>query len=154
MKTEPRLNRKFQNWYSRGLIVHALSGEDAFFIPDPTYRDNHAYLLALRQLLYWAEGGREVEAAKGFQEAIEALVRTDRLHEALLLLRSYHIVADGEEIGLPLHLPDVFRTIAKGAIRLARELSQNEELRALLLLEAGRYPQLAALLQLDASDPA
>jgi hypothetical protein len=137
------MNLKFQNWFDNGKIVEALCGRGEYFVPDATYREHHADLLAVRQLLIdWAALGHAEQAAKGFEMAVTKLLQEHDFESALGLILSYEIVKKSSGKNL---LVDENRieSLVEQTVRENGEIfAKNEGLRKLLLQVIGYFQEL------------
>jgi hypothetical protein len=143
------MNPKFQEWFSQQRIPEALCGFDGFFVEDPTYRGEHDFVLAVGELLRWAKRDHETAASLGFEEAVRTSIRSKALVPALRLLRTYALLSSEVGIELSFDKPAVLELIARAVDEAASEVSQNEALRALVLLVSDQFPSLKRMIGLN-----
>jgi hypothetical protein len=136
------MNPKFQGWFSQNKVSDALCGFDEFLMEDPTYRGEHDLVLAVGELLRWAERGHESAASLGFEEAIRRLIGRKALMSALRLLRTYELLIHEVRIELSFNVTAVLEMIAAAVNEAGNEVSQNESLRKLVLLVSEQFPRL------------
>ena len=87
------LNPKIIGWLNAEKFHEALSGIDAYFIMDVTFRDEHDVLTVLRVMLLWAANENKTEyCASEFAKAVSSICKEDSL-KALDILNSYLIVS-------------------------------------------------------------
>jgi hypothetical protein len=145
MRENGRVNKKLQLWFSRGNSVEALCGLGEYFIPNPTYRDDHDFGLAVGQLIEWAKQGNHVDAAKGFEGALNRLLQAGSLRSALRLLRAYGIISQQAAVTLPLDEKLLEFVVRRAVQRCGPELAHDQDLRNLLLLVIEQFPSLRTL---------
>jgi hypothetical protein len=143
------MNPKFQAWFSQQRIPEALCGFDGFFVEDPTYRGEHDLVLAVGELLRWAERGHNSAASLGFEEAIRRLIGREALMSALRLLRTYELLTHEVRIELSFNVTSVLELIAAAVNEAGNEVSQNESLRTLVLLVSEQFPRLKDMIGLN-----
>lgn len=136
------MNPKFRAWFSQGKAVEALCGLDDYLMPDVTYRDEHDFGLALRELVEWAQSNDPQDVGRTFENAILKLLQGGKLKSALLLMRSYAILRDQNLTRLPFDEMLMMSHFKTAIIKAAKQLSGDEELRSLLLLVCGDFPAL------------
>lgn len=136
------MNTQFQTWFSEGKTVEALCGLGRYFTPDVTYRDEHDFVLAVGELLEWARQGNNDTAARAFEEATARLLGKGNLDLALRLLRSYCILRKETGFSLPLDEECITARFNQVIGESAKQLSQDERLRNLLLSVGQDYPSL------------
>lgn len=136
------MNQQVRSWFLQGKIAETLSGVGDYFIEGVTYRGTHDFILAVGELINFAREGNEKEAAKGFETALENLLKAGALKSGLLLMRAYQLTIDDEGFELPVDRERVIALIGRAVQSGGEELSQNEELRDLACLVLDRIPSL------------
>lgn len=136
------MNAQFQSWFSQGKVAEALSGIGDYFMPDVTYRDEHDFGLALRELLDWAKQGHVQESGRGFEDALATLLQAGELKSALLLMRSYAILRNQNIASLPFDEHLVASRFGSSVRQVGERLAQDEDLRRLLLLVGRDFQEI------------
>lgn len=85
------MNEKIINWFESGKIKEAFLGQGDFFIPNPTYRDDHDRLLIVHALFDWASIKGFNEVSNIFNNFLTDLIK-DSVIDAIYILHSFVIV--------------------------------------------------------------
>lgn len=102
------INRRIVSWFESGHAADALVGAPPYFIPDSMYRDQHARLLVLRQLIGWAQTkGALDDAVKAFVEAIAQTVSNEDPSSAYDLAWCLILQSADEGLSLPVPAADI-----------------------------------------------
>lgn len=136
------MNAQFQSWFSQGKAVEALCGLGSFFMPDVTYREEHDFTLAVKNLMEWAQRGHQEDAAKAITAATTTLLDSGKFDQALRLLSSYFVLEKEAQSSLPIDEGLLAFRLAQAASHFAERLSRDEGLRNLLLLVSRDFPAL------------
>jgi len=86
-----------------------------------------------------------VDAAKGFQGALDRLLQAGSLKSALRLLRAYGIISQQAAVTLPLDEKFLRFVIRRAVQDSGPELSHDEDLRNLFLLVIEQFPSLKSV---------
>jgi hypothetical protein len=145
-------NARIWDWFNHGKIADALRGQNEFFIPGVTYRENHDEILVIGQLIAWAQETDGLEkATSDFESTVSELLNEGQVEKALGLVWSYLIVSRDQRSSLSLDM-DVLQSRLAMAIRdHAREIASREEFRQLVLRVADRLPGLRESLGLKST---
>src|SRR5690554_3804502 len=91
------MNSQLFNWFDQGKIKEVLLGEEKFFIPNNTYRDNHDSLLVIYQLFEWADSEEKKNIVnREFYEAVDTISKKD-IKEGFRLILSYCIAKNSSD---------------------------------------------------------
>ena len=102
------MNQRIANWFDKGEIVEALEGNDQYFIPDHTYRDEHDLLLIIITLIQWAEKRNRKELAAGkLFEVFTNAIGQHNLSKSLSLIHAYMLVVQDLNKELPINQKEV-----------------------------------------------
>jgi hypothetical protein len=136
------MNAQFQSWFAHGKAVEALCGHGIYFMPDMTYREEHDYLLAVSELLAWANAGNHESATRAFDAASATLLNSGYIEDALRLLRAYRILQKQTQNVLSIDENDIAKRYGRAAQEAATRIAQDKMLRNLLLSVAHDFPAL------------
>jgi hypothetical protein len=145
------MSSQFQTWFAGGKIAEALSGTGAYFVPDATYSDSHAFILAVGQLMKWTNEERTKLAASGFERAIAILLPSDVVG-AIRLLRSYSIVSNRDHGSLPIDLGKVAVMLAESVNHQQQVLFEKPGFIHLLRRVIDDYPEIGTVVQSKLDD--
>lgn len=145
----PGLNTRFVRWFEDGHVADALCGSDAFFVEDFTYRGEHDFVLAVDQLLAWAEQGHNEKASRGFNEAIGRLISKKELRSALRLLHAYRLLSAATGITVAFDETNLLTLLADSVRGAAAEIARDSSLRALVLGATDDFPNLRTMVGMD-----
>lgn len=143
------MNARFVRWFEDGHVADALCGTGAFFVTDFTYVGEHDCVLAVDQLLAWAEQGHYETASRGFDEAIARLISKGDLRSALRLLRAYRLLSTATGIALAFDEIKLLTLLADAVRRAGSEIARDSSLRTLVLGAADDFPNLRTLVGMN-----
>lgn len=136
---------RFVRWFEEGHVPEALCGSGAFFVEDLTFRGEHDCVLAVDQLLTWAEQGHHEAASLGFSEAIGRFISKKELRSALRLLRAYRLLSTATGIALACDETKLLESLADAVRDAATEIARDSSLRALVLGATDDFPNLRTM---------
>ena len=136
------MNQRIKFWFENGKVVEALCGDGDYFIPDHTYRDQHADLLVVGQLLEWAAQGHAEQAAKGFEATVIKLFKEERFQAALGLLLCYGIIKKDSGKSLAIDESNLESLAEQVVHKNGDRFSKDTSLRNLLLQVISYFPDL------------
>ena len=143
------MNLRFLQWFAHGHVADALCGSDAFFVEDATFRGEHDRVLAVGQLLEWAEDGNRQAASRGFEEAVARLIAEKQLRSVLRLLRAYSVLTTATGTTLTFDHAKVLASVANAVRAVGPEIARDESFRALVLAVGDDFPSLKPMLGLQ-----
>jgi hypothetical protein len=146
-------NARIWDWFNHGKIADALRGQNEFFIPGVTYRENHDEILVIGQLIAWAqETGHAEKASSDFESTVSELLNQGQVEKAVGIVLSYLIVSKDQRGDLPIDMDRLQRQLVTAIRDHGREIASKEGLRQLVIRVADRLPELRESLGLKATN--
>ncbi|MEO8590608.1 MAG: hypothetical protein ABI432_14630 [Flavobacteriales bacterium] len=127
------MNPTIQSWFEQGNAPEALCGDSHYFLPSVTYRENHDFIFVVGELLEWSSRGNQVEAAEALDTALAELLKLGEIEKALRLLSSYLILRKEMRVVLPVDEILLATRLAQSTNDASERLSQDAQLRDLLI---------------------
>jgi hypothetical protein len=110
-------NARIRAWFDRGNIAEALIGSPGYFIPSVTFSETPDRLLAVSELLLWADSDAlRITASRSLLAATTDLAARGKLLEAFDLVWCYFLATDDLDRRLPLAADELRNALSSGTV--------------------------------------
>ncbi len=138
------MNSRIASWFDKENIFEALIGQNEYFIPNHTYREDHDLLLVIGTLVDWAkQNNKEKQAVTEFFKVFEYYIDLGNLAKSLDLIHSYEIVIKHSEDKLPLCQKTITNHLKTLINKQAKSICQDETLKNLVVTVSKYLPEIA-----------
>ncbi len=135
-------NLRIFEYFKQGKIKDAILGENNFFIPSVTFREQHDRLLVFRQLCIWSETNKKAnEASRSVEEIIEELYSQGNLLEMIDVVWCFLLVYEDGQCALSIDMEKMQSYLVSIVKNNSCELSTNDNLRELVIALSTKLPK-------------